>query len=91
MFPKRYLENEWSEGATYTYLFDVESGDLSIEEFSDRVSIENNELRYGISDQDGNTVPALRSLHAKSLSCRNMPQHFSSSGASFSSYSRKAE
>ena len=31
MFPKRYLENEWSEDTTYVHLFDAESGDLLIE------------------------------------------------------------
>ena len=46
---------------------------------------------YGISEQDGTTVPALRPLDAKSLSSEKMPPHFFSSEASFSNYLRKTE
>ena len=77
MFPGRYTENEWSKDTTHSHLSDVASGDLSIE----GVSIENNKVRCGIPEQEGITVPALRPLHAKSLSSEIMPPHFFTSEA----------
>ena len=53
------------------------------------VPMENNGVRYGISDVTA--VPATRTSDVKSISCQNIPSHFFPSEASFSSYLRKTE
>ena len=73
-----------SEDTTCTHLYDVESSNLSIKGFLDRVPTENNEVRYGISEQDGITVPALCPSDAKSFPCQITSSHFFSSQVSFS-------
>ena len=69
LFLGRYLENEWFKDTTCRHLLDRQSRNLSPENFSDSVLIEHNEVRHDISEYDGVTVLARRSLYAKLLSC----------------------